>query len=345
MERIREKTGRFAMKTLNITLSLLLLIPIKLHSGILINEISAGGPDKWVEITLTPDTESCDVSQYYVTMYYGSAEKIANKPVTLYNKNLPETPWDDRFAVIHFTPTPMVSETDDVGDLNKNGIRDIYCNNYRLWNTDCVVAIDTVNSYSNRSMIDFVAYSNRDGSINSYIANCMNAAIAAGQWSACTNTNLQFCAVDTGPNGLNSYSTISRINLIDTNSLNDFVVTPYATPGRENIINVDKGKRKLFKAESKKLTHHHGNGTIQIPLFIFEQCTLKLRIFNSTGSTVYHSELKKNLDPGFFKFNINERELKGKIITGLYPVKIEAAGKNSTSENDTVFLVIVGLKR
>jgi hypothetical protein len=333
------------MKILNITLFLLLLIPIKLHSGILINEISAGGPDKWVEVTVTPDIESIDISGYYVTMYYGSAEKIADKPVTLYGKNRSGTPWDDRFAVIHFTSTPIISETDDVGDLNKNGIRDIYCNNYRLWNTDCVVAIDTVNSYANGSMIDFVAYSDRDGSINSYIANCMNAAIIAGQWNACSNTNLQDCAVDIGSKGLNSYSTISRINLIDTNSPNDFVVTPYATPGRENIISIDKGKKRLFRTESKKLTHIHGSGTIQIPLFLFEPCSIKLRIFNSTGSTVYYSDIQKNLDPGYFKFNINDRELKGKILTGLYPVKIEAAGKNSTSEIDTVFLVIVGRKK
>jgi len=333
------------MKSLNIIFFLLLLITIKVHAGILINEISAGGTDKWVEITVTPDIESIDISGYYVTMYYGSAEKIADKPVTLYGKNRPGTPWDDRFAVIHFTPTPMQSETDDAGDLNKNGIRDIYCNNYRLWNTDCVVAIDTVNSYTNRSMIDFVAYSNRDGSINNYIANCMNAAITAGQWKACTSTNLQDCAVDIGSKGLNSYSTISRINLTDTNSLNDFAVTPYATPGRENIISVDKGKKRLFRAESKKLTHIHGSGTIQIPLFLFEPCSIKVRIFNSTGSTVYYSDIQKNLNPGFFKFNINDRELKGKILTGLYPVKIEAAGKNSTSEIDTVFLVIVGRKK
>ena len=332
------------MKILNITF-LLLLIPIKMQAGILINEISAGGADKWVEVTVTPDIESIDISGYYVTMYYGSAEKIASKPVTLYGKNRSGTPWDDRFAVIHFTPTPMVSETDDVGDLNKNGIRDIYCNNYRLWNTDCVVAIDTVNDYTKKSMIDFVAYSDRDGSINSYIANCMNAAAAVGQWNACASTNLQDCAVDTGPKGLNSYSTISRINLTDTNTLNDFVVTPYATPGRENIINADKGKKKLFRTESKKLTHIHGSGTIQIPLFLFEPCSIKVRIFNSTGSTVYYSDIQKNLDPGYFKFNINDNELKGKILTGLYPVKIEAAGKNSSSETDTVFLVIVRRKK
>ena len=333
------------MKIQNISFFLLFFIPVKLHSGILINEISAGGPDKWVEVTVTPDIESIDISQYYVTMYYGSAEKIADKPVTLYGKNQPGTPWDDRFVVIYFTPMPMESETDDVGDLNKNGIRDIYCNNYRLWNTDCVVAIDTVNAYANRSMIDFVAYSDRDGSINSYIANCMNAAIAAGQWAACSNTNLQYCAVDTGSNGLNSYSTISRINLTDTNTLDDFVVTPYATPGRENIISINKGKRRLFRPESKKITHTLGNGTIQIPLLLFESCTIKLRIFNSTGSTIYYSELKRNLDPGYFKIDINDRELKGKILTGLYPVKIEAAGKNSTSEIDTVFLVIVRSKK
>lgn len=319
----------------------LILVLQNVSAGPLINEISAGGSSDWVEITLSGETASCDISQYFVTMYYGTNEKIALSPVTLRNRDLTETPYDDRFAVIHFTPSPVDDETDATGDTNRNGVLDLYCCNYGLWNTDCVVSIDSDDLPANGGILDFAAFSNRDGSMNSTIGGYINAASSAGEWEICTNANIQECAVDIGKDGLNSYSTISRISKADTNSLNDFTVTPYSTPGRENITKTGKGKRKLFRTESKQLSHRYGSGTIKIPVFLYESCSIKLRVFNSTGFILYSSDLKEDLTPGYYTFYIQEKELHGKVLTGLYPVKLEAAGKSSKSESETVFIVMV----
>ncbi len=331
------------MKTITI-ISLFLIISSLSYAGPLINEISAGGSSDWIEITLSPDTESYDISQYFVTMYYGTNEKISNSPVTLRNRDIPETPYDDRFAVIHFTPYPIEDETDLTGDTNRNGILDLYCVNYGLWNTDCSVSIDSDDLHTNGGIVDFAAFSNRDGSINSTIAGYINAASAAGEWEKCSSSNIQECAVDIGKDGLNSYSTISRISGADTNTLNDFKITPYATPGRENITNAEKGKRRLFRPELKKISHRYGNSSIIVPLFLYETCSIKVRIFNSTGFTIFSSELKENLSPGCFSFCIQDNRLRGKTMTGLYTILIEAAGKSSSSETANVFLVIVRKK-
>lgn len=320
---------------------LLLFIPLSGSAGPLISEISAGGQSDWVEITLSEGTESCDISKYYVTMYYGTNEKIADSPVTLRNRDLPETPYDDRFAVIHFTKVPAQDETDSAGDINNNGIRDLYCCNYGLWNSDCSVSIDIDDSPENGGILDFIAFSNRDGSVNSTIGGYINCAVSAGQWTGCGGPNIQDCTVDIGKDGLKNYSTISRIKGVDTNSLNDFKVTSYATPGRENIINVFNENKKLFRTGFKKTAHQWGGGTILLPLFLYETCSIKIRIFNATGFTVYSSELKEDLNPGYYTFEIPETELRGKILTGLYPVKIEAAGKASCSENAVIYLAIV----
>ena len=331
------------MKTITV-ISLFLVISSISYAGPLINEISAGGSRDWVEITLSPDTESCDISQFFVTMYYGTNEKISNSPVTLKNRDIPETPYDERFAVVHFTPYPMEDETDLTGDTNGNGILDLYCVNYGLWNTDCVVSIDSDDLHNNGGIVDFAAFSNRDGSMNSTIAGYISAASAAGEWEICSSSNIQECAVDIGKDGLNSYSTISRIKGADTNTLKDFKITPYATPGRENIINGDKGKRRLFRPESKRISYRSGNGNIKVPLFLYETCSIKVRIFNSTGFTIYSSELKENLNPGCFSFYIQDNRLRGKTMTGLYTIQIEAAGKSSSSETSNVFLIIAGGK-
>ena len=318
------------------------MIASSVYSAPLINEISAGGSSDWIEITLDSKTESCDISSYFVTMYYGTNEKISASPVTLRNSDLPGTSYDDRFAVVHFTPLPVEDETDLTGDTNRNGVLDLYCCNYGLWNTDCVVSIDSDDLNTNGGILDFIAFSNRDGSINSTIGGYINSASSTGQWEICGSTNIQDCAVNIGIEGLNSYSTISRMNGNDTNSLNDFKITPYSTPGRENIIYTDSGKKRLFRAESKKISHRPGRENITLPLFLYEICSIKVRVFNSTGFTIYSSELHENLNPGTYSFYIPSSRLRGKTMTGLYSIQIEAAGKNSSTETALVFLIIAG---
>lgn len=326
---------------------ILFFIPAKLYGGLVINEISTSSSPNWVEVKLTGDIRSMDISQLMVTMYYGKSEKIADSPVTLKNYNDPATPFDDRFAVIHFTSAPYPDETDESGDLNGNGVRDLYCDNYGLWNTDCVVAIDSDKDPGNGGIIDFVSLSNRDGSIHASIAGYIRRAQEHGEWIDCSSENLQDCAVDIGPSGLNSYSTAARKPGADTNSPDDFAITPFATPGRENIIDPHKGKRKILKPQSGKLAHIYSTAPskINIPVFLYEQSSLKLRIFSSTGVPVYSSGLIQNINPGYFTFTINDRELKGKALTGIYPVKIEAVARsNRGTETSTILLIMVNRK-
>jgi hypothetical protein len=326
---------------------LIMLCPLKLYAMLLINEISSSSSPNWVELKLTGGIPAMDISHLMVTMYYGRSDKIADSPVTLKNYNDPSTPFDDRFAVIHFTSDPLPDETDEAGDLNNNGVRDLYCDNYGLWNTDCVAAIDIDKDPGNGGIIDFAALSNRDGSVNSTIAGYMEKAAEHGAWENCSSGNIQDCAVDIGPSGLNSYSTASRKDGEDTNTHRDFAVTRFATPGRDNIIDPAGGKRKILKSESKKITHIYRSSPsqIRIPLFLFEQSSIKGRIFSSTGIPLYSSELIKDINPGYFVFSLNDRDLKGKTLTGIYPVKIEAVAKsNRGSENLTVLLIIVRQK-
>jgi len=323
---------------------ILISIPSQLKGGLVINEISTSSSPNWVEVKLTGNIESTDISGLMFTMYYGRSEKIANSPVTLKNYNDPSTPFDDRFAVIHFTSVPNPDETDEAGDLNGNGARDLYCDNYGLWNTDCVVSIDSDKNPGNGGIIDFVALSNRDGSIHTSIAGYIRRAQEHGEWIGCSSGNLQDCAVDIGPSGLNSYSTAARIPGPDRNSPDDFAITPFATPGRENIIDPERGKRKIFRHEYKKISHLYQAtpSHIKIPVFLFESSSLKLRIFSSTGVLVYSSPLMQNIDPGYFTFTISDRELKGKALTGIYPVKIEAVSRsNRGSERSVILLIMV----
>ncbi|NMB66370.1 MAG: hypothetical protein GYA16_16015, partial [Spirochaetes bacterium] len=114
--------------------------PSLLYAQLLINEIACNvsGSD-WVELFLySVQPLSMDISSLYVTMYYGTNEPLSQNPVTIYSYDRAETPWDDRFVVVHLTDATTPDECDATGDINGNGVLDVYCNNYvnSLWNTD-----------------------------------------------------------------------------------------------------------------------------------------------------------------------------------------------------------------
>lgn len=316
------------------------MLPV--YAGILINEISAGGKSDWVELKATDDISAADISSLFVTMYYGTNEKIAGETVTLRGKNIPETPYDDRFAVIHFSSSGERDETDAAGDINNNGVRDLYCCNNSLWNTDCVTAIDTDDEPENGGIIDFVAFSGRDGTPNSIISGYMKSASDSGEWLQCNSSNTQECMVFTGEKGMNSYSTLSRKSSGDTNTPEDFTVTPYATPGKENIIKKESKKNKIAKPLSEKITYKPGRsqGCIPFHLFIYRQCSVKIKIFNAAGTGIFSSKLIKDINPGYFTLKIKETDLRGKILTGLFPVFIEAYADGKTDKS-VVYLVMI----
>ncbi len=330
----------------NIVILCLLIFTVPpLTGGILLNEISTGGPSDWVEVKLTPDVVSMDISQLLVTMYYGTNEKIADSPVTLYGTDRPGTPWDDRFAVIHFTDQGTADETDSSGDLDSNSVRDLYCSNYGLWNTDCCLAIDSDDDPKNNGILDFAAFSNRDGSINSTIESYIKSAAGFSMWQVCTSGNTQDCCAFTGSDGMNSYSTLSRLDCADSNTLNDFVVTPYSTPGRENITADSSEGRHVLKAMKKTLTYRprSGSGAIAVTLFMYQQASIRLRIFNPSGMPVYTGRLIADISPGYYTLNISTGEFKGRLLTGIYLIALEAVGSDS-GKTESLKLKLVVIK-
>jgi hypothetical protein len=292
-----------------------------LWAGLIINEIAPNTQKDWVELKFVEEgCKSIDISSLFVTMYYGSNEPLATEAVTLYSCDRESTPYDDRFAVIHLSVPDKSDETDVTGDLNNNKTLDIYCNNYSssLWNSDCVVAIDSDDDPSNGGIIDFIAYSNRDGYPNKTIVGYSNKALIHNAWNS-QNLDFQSSAFYIGIDGLSSVQSIIRKNNSDSNTLNDFVITKFLTPGRENIIKASSRTRKILALQNKRIFFHYNES---LKLFVYEQCSLRIRIFTSTGYPVYTSELYQNLLPG-----MNSISFQGKFSlkkTGLYLGTIEA---------------------
>ncbi|MCP4138666.1 MAG: hypothetical protein GY754_47355, partial [bacterium] len=96
---------------------------------LVINEVVCGATNgDWVELKLrSTGKESMDISNLYITMYYGTNENLAAEPVTIYSYDRPETIYDDRFVVVHLTEPSTPDETDATGDTNGNGVVDLYC--------------------------------------------------------------------------------------------------------------------------------------------------------------------------------------------------------------------------
>jgi len=318
-------------------------------AGLLINEISCESvQDDWVEIFFQSDKrEQMDISRLFVTMYYGKSEKLSDDPITLYSYDRPETPYDDRFAVIHFTKVAKSDETDLTGDSNHNGYIDVYCNNYTgsLWNSDGIVAIDTDDDPSNGGIIDFVGYSNRDGSVNETIASYVVHAQKYNQWEAYTGENIQACMVDIGTGGLKTFMSIVRKGGVDTNTMNDFSITSFQTPGRENMFSGESTQNKrLFSSAKKKITiipNHPKLGSGDIDLFIYETCNLRLRIFSPVGLLLYESPLYTDVFPGNLKLNWDLKGLHKNACTGLYLGRIEASSpRMKKTDSEIIYLIL-----
>jgi len=327
------------MKNINRIFFLLLAFSFAqdLSAGLIINEISPNTDKDWVELKYIEEgCKSIEISSLYVTMYYGSNEPLATEAVTLQSCDKSSTPFDDRFVVIHLTESDKSDETDSTGDTNKNNTLDLYCNNYSssLWNSDCVVAIDSDDDPSNGGIIDFIAYSNRDGSPNSTIESYYNHALLHNAWTS-KGVDFQSSSFDIGKNGLSSAQSIIRKNDIDSNSLDDFTITKYLTPGRENIIKEPDGKGKILTIKQKRIFYHYNEA---LKVFIYKQCNIRIRVFTSTGYPLYTSHLYQNKLPG-----LSSISLQGKLPlkkTGLYLGTIEAVSSEGYSFEVNKFYII-----
>ena len=327
---------------------IILMIQARLFpAALLINEFTTNTPDDWVELTLTgSDREKMDISGLYVTMYYGANEKLGAEPITIYSYDRPETPYDDRFVVVHLTGTEIPDETDRTGDTNRNGFIDVYCNNYyaSLWNTEGVVAVDTDDDPANGGIIDFVYYSNRDGNANSVMQSYVAAAQSNRQWPEYAGANAQECGVFIGEKGMEANMSAVRISTADTNSAADFQLSTVPTPGRPNITLPVILNKRLFKTLRKKITVFPlpgipGNG--EIPLLVFHPCFLKYRIFSMTGIMIFESPLLPAVQPGLTRLYWNPLYHRSKYPTGLYLCKIEAVSTAlRRSDEELVYILM-----
>jgi hypothetical protein len=319
----------------------------ELRAGLLINEFVTNASGDWVELCLAaPAKEKMNISDYYVTMYYGSNEKLGQEPITIYSYDRPETPYDDRFIVVHLTSPDTPDETDWTGDTNGNGFIDVYCNNYSasLWNSDGIVAVDSDDDPSNGGILDFVYYSNRDGGPNETMASYVESAQNQGQWSLYSGENIQECAVSIGAEGLEPYMSISRVNQNDTNTANDFAVTNVQTPGKPNITLPLFMGNKLFKPLRRTIVLIPGHalfGMGEFPLFVFIPSFIKFRVFSITGVLLHESPLYPSVQPGFFNLYWCPLLHRSRYTTGLYLCKIEAVSPTlRRSEEEIIYIIL-----
>ncbi|OHD66658.1 MAG: hypothetical protein A2176_05180 [Spirochaetes bacterium RBG_13_51_14] len=328
-------------------LIIILILKTQLSAQLLINELVTETTSDWVELTLaSPTQQSMDISGLYVTMYYGTNEPLAAEPVTIYSYDRAETPYDDRYVVVHLTKPDIPDETDRTGDTNGNGYIDIYCNNYfgSLWNTDGVVAIDSDDDPANGGIIDFVFYSNRDGSPSEAILAYVTGAQSYGQWRGFSGESPQECAAFIGKKGLPSYMSLSRKNRADTNSADDVAVTNIQTPGAPNITAPLFMGNRLFKPLRKKITIIPGHclfGSGCIPVFVFAPCVIKLRIFTVTGIAIHESPLFPSVNPGLCTLFWNPLLQHRRPPTGLYLCKIEAVNPSlRLAEEEIIYILL-----
>ncbi len=333
------------MRILVIIFVFLLMASHARAGRLLINEIApATSGDDWVELFFVGQCgETINIAPLFVTMYYGTIEKLSDDPITLHACDRPHTPYDDRFAVVHLTAPGMADETDLTGDTNRNGYIDIYCNNYSgsLWNTDCVVSIDTDNDASNGGIIDFVAYSNRDGSLNSSIGSYLAHAQKFNAWESYAGENPQFCMADIGQSGLQSHQSIVRMSESDTNRKEDFAITNFQTPGRPNKISGNSSSSRLFDVPHKRITilpGHPTHGACAIPITAYHPLSIRYRIFSPIGLMIFESPLEQNIAPGQHVLRWNPGHAAG---TGLYFAVVEATNSSlRRSQRETVYLIV-----
>ncbi|MBN1500444.1 MAG: hypothetical protein JW982_09820 [Spirochaetes bacterium] len=297
---------------------------------------SSSGND-WVELKYSsPDHCTYDISSLFVTMYYGTNEKLSNDPVTLYSYDRSETPYDDRYAVVYLT-SDNTDETDLTGDTNRNHILEIYCrnNSSSLWNDEAVVAIDT-NDSPEDGMIDIVFYSSLEGTFSSNVSGYVNDAVNTGGWNI-TGSDIRSSSVLISSTSKNV--SIIRNSPVDTNTADDFKITFFTTPGSDNIFkSVYKKNKKIFTPPSGKIIFSCSSRLQKLDVTLFYQAEIQAKIFTSSGLLVSKSEKQNFKSPGQYSLYLHSEK---KIIPGLYVMIIEAYNSQNKINQKEKFITVM----
>jgi hypothetical protein len=153
-------------------------------------------------------------------------------------------------------------------------------------------------------MLDFAAWSNQAGSLSKTIADYVQSARNQKQWLAAAEVinHRDMTAIPAG--GLAPHEALIRASAGDTNTPADFTVTPYQTPGRENLAAGAAGSGcGIFTPCAKTVLYLPQPGPqqcVRIPLLINQPCHLRLRVFRDNGLLLHEGGLQRDVHPGTF---------------------------------------------
>lgn len=193
---------------------------------IAINEVHLSD-EKWAEIKVLKGP--MDISFLRLSNLEGQDEVIAQFPTTLQTGELAVVRWDKVGQ----------DETDERGDMNRNGVRDLYLADPPPFVTDDQLALMYVDQ-----ILDAVVWTNNDGEMSVTQVKDANVLLTTDQWIGTLDRKNQIGAVVL-PTEKNS--SIGRISENDANKKDDWGILDPSTPGKENTELVFR--RKAFEVK------------------------------------------------------------------------------------------------
>ncbi len=188
------------------------ILPLVIQKGdILINEVNPQGVIDFAELYSTKD--NLDISKCMLTDLDGEDSILSALKFTL-NKG--------DYVVIYWQKG--ITENDLVLDINQNRIREIYLEDTSLSSTD-----DQLVLICDEEIVDAVVWTNNDGEIANSEKSDTDYLISNFEWVG--SGNQQDAVVIPS----NSFQTIGRNSLIDTDSKYDFEIFEKDTLGKENV--------------------------------------------------------------------------------------------------------------
>jgi hypothetical protein len=139
---------------------------------------------------------------------------------------------------------------------------------------------------------------------------------------------------------------ISRKEGEDSDSADDFQVTPYQTPGRPNIFPSKKDSRPLIQLSGtgKKilLKGSRGKERADIRVLVHENCRVSFRVFAASGMPVSSRQVLDDCTPGIHEISWEPPK---RLVTGLYLGLLEATSRESDRYSRMVIYLIISRGR
>lgn len=186
---------------------------IPARGDVLINEVYMGAGTKWAELVCV--NGPIDASFLKVSNLDGRDDVLAQSPVTLKEGDMAVVYWKEG-----------EDETDEVGDKNQNGIRELYLGDPPPHATDDQLALMYVND-----ILDAVVFSDYDGDMSVQQVKDAQSLVAKGEWKGEFGRTEQSGAVKL-PN--EREASIGRSGIKDSNDKEDWRIVSKVTPGDEN---------------------------------------------------------------------------------------------------------------